>query len=247
MSSLQMYDPQPKDAPVRLPRRMSKRVVPSFIGESGQVLNLLMHRGAGGVVKDYSGEGNHGDIHGAKWADEYSASWALEFDGVDDYVNYPPTNIGEKASYTVAGWFKTDTGENNNWGWGESCNGSAPFFIIYYADTTVSPVPGVRVNYSGVSGPEIDTGTSVADGKWHHVVLVQRASDDRELFIDGSSVATDTTSISTFSVTDGWIGGEASYGQYFNGKIDDVRIYDRALTESEIKAHYEATKVLYGA
>jgi len=100
------YEPQPVNAPLRHPRRFPKRVVPSYIGEPEQVLNLLVYKGAGGVVKDYSGQGNRGEIHGAKWTDEYSPSWALNFDGENDYVDV--TGIKEMTEITVLGWAKTD-------------------------------------------------------------------------------------------------------------------------------------------
>jgi len=48
MNSSSWYNPAPADAPLRYPGRIPERTVPSYIGRSGQVLNLLMHEGRQG-------------------------------------------------------------------------------------------------------------------------------------------------------------------------------------------------------
>jgi len=82
-----MYDPEPKFQPRVQPRVQPKVAVPSYLKESGQVGNWLFYSGAGNRLFDFSGRGNHGKIHGAKWTDEGLASWALSLDGEDDYVD----------------------------------------------------------------------------------------------------------------------------------------------------------------
>jgi len=104
------FSPQPKVAPVSLPRRMPKRIVPSYIGEANQVLNLLMHRGSGDVARDYSGEGNHGTIHGAEWIDEYSALWVLDFVSADaNYVEVPhDDSLYPSGKVSILAWVRPE-------------------------------------------------------------------------------------------------------------------------------------------
>ena len=155
----------------------------------------------------------------------------LSFDGSDDYISYPCTNISEGTEYTVEAWFKNDVGSPLSLAWGESNNGSRPYNLLYYGDTYFSSTPEIRWNIDSLTQLRLDAPSS----GWHHVAIVQRATNDRELFLDGISVVSDATSISSFSVTHGWIGGETGYGQYSNCDKSDIRIWDIARTQTEIQ------------
>jgi hypothetical protein len=96
---LSWFNPPPFDAPLKYPRQIPKGVADSFIGEPRQVLNLLCYDGAGDVAKDFSPYGNHGRFYNAAWVDG-AFGWALDFNGVDSYVEVPdsPSLNLEKAS-----------------------------------------------------------------------------------------------------------------------------------------------------
>jgi len=228
----------------RIPASLPYLRIPEYIPQKGLVGFWPFFKRRGTLL-DYSGEGFDGTISGAtwRWFTEPSKP-GLSYDGTDDYVDYPPTDIGEGSSWTVCGWFKTDTGKDNNLAWAETCFGDSPYILIYYADTAQSAIPGVRLTMN--DGPGVthifDTQNNRADGEWHHVTIVQRATDDREIFVDGSSINTSTTSFPTISVTDGWMGGETGFGQYYNGDEISIWIYDRALSSAEIVNIYNKTK-----
>jgi len=78
---LSWYNPPPFDAPVRYPRRIPRALIPSLIGDPRLQLNLLFYEGAGDIVKDCSGKGNHGMMYGAIWSDEDIAGWSAYFNG----------------------------------------------------------------------------------------------------------------------------------------------------------------------
>jgi hypothetical protein len=97
-------------------------------------------------------------------------------------------------------------------------------------------------NRGSTSGAIATGDIGLNDGNWHHVVDVQRSKTDRELYVDNISRGTDTTSIGTSSLNRTTIGARrtATTGNYFNGIIDDVRVYNRALGIDEIEALYNS-------
>ena len=103
------YSPKPRQLPKRLPRRRPIKAIPSGIGDQGIVGNWLFYYLKGGNhLHDFSGEGNHGTINGASWKDG-RYGWALEFDGVDDYVDCGD-NTGEgEGAITLSAWVKADS------------------------------------------------------------------------------------------------------------------------------------------
>ena len=94
-------------------------------------------------------------------------------------------------------------------------------------------------------GPEeTDTRSArtIVDGRWHHVVLVRERGSEKgvRLYVDGkleAQAAANNQMLNENSKL--FIGGSPPAKRYFNGWIDEVAIYDRALTGGEIKAHFE--------
>lgn len=74
--------------------------------------------------------------------------------------------------------------------------------------------------------------TVVTDGNWHRIGLVWDGSH-RHLYVDGSEVALDATSLSELAGAEGGLyfgaGSNLSPGTFFSGMIDDIRIYNRAV------------------
>ena len=89
------------------------------------------------------------------------------------------------------------------------------------------------------AGSTIVFGPTAETDRWHHLVGVGD-SDSARLYIDGSLVATSTGGVSNINVPGAnfRIGYENTRPSYFNGTIDEVRIYNRALTADEIREHY---------
>jgi hypothetical protein len=89
----------------------------------------------------------------------------------------------------------------------------------------------------------IATGTNGNDGAWHHVCSVNASATSHTMYLDGAFVATDTSNV-PFPVThNGRIGDLAGqYGEldFYNGLVDDLRIYNRALSAAEVGELYSA-------
>ena len=206
-----------------------------------------LDEGTGKTAIDNSGYGHHGTIYGDPlWVDGYDLG-ALQFDG-DDRVEMPGTSAADgfaalDGEVTWTAWFKTP-GED------------ATQTLLALGPAGAAHVQGnrsVNVEPSGVimiRGNSVDplmdvssTGT-VNDDQWHHVAVTiafesNGVNDGMKVYIDGDLGAgyeVDDIDINQYSNVAGdfifTIGDRG--GSPFIGLIDDVRIYDRVLTQDEI-------------
>jgi M6 family metalloprotease-like protein len=161
------------------------------------------------------------------------ANNALSLDGIDDYVEIPNfKGITGPASRTCMAWIKTTEPSSQIISWGSNDSG---------AKWTL------RVNENGTLRAEVAGGyiygvTNLCDGRWHHVavVLINDGSPDISeaiLFVDGqpeSSGSSAAYPVNTAFAENVKIGVNLTGSVFFQGLIDDISIYDRALTETEI-------------
>jgi len=236
------YDPAPKLQPKRWPREQPKITVPSFVGESGQVLNMLMCQGAGDVARDYSGRGNHGTISGASWVDG-PYGWALKFvDAESDYVDVADFSWGYSDSFSIGFWMKHDLPSGTatgimgkpNWEWEFYWDGTHVDFRYY--DT------------GGFETLKLNNLLTGGGGEWHQVfVTYNGGTHEGKAYVDGSDTGVSDTSGGDHVDRAMAMRVGESYEGYYNGLILLVRVYDgRVLTESKIKSDFEATKQLFG-
>jgi len=188
---------------------------------------------------DRSGQGNNGTIHGAKPAIG-KVGQALEFDGINDYVdcgNGPSLDITD--AITVEAWVKSDTNKNGrivskhgggSYGWMLSQRGSD---IEWRISTTGSDWNG------GFTSP-----SSFKINAWYHIAATYDGSYMR-VYIDGvedtgGDFPVDLTGSINIAPASTQIGRCELGGDIFSGVIDEVRIYNRALSAEEIAEHYRA-------
>jgi hypothetical protein len=188
-------------------------------------------------VYDRSGQGNHGYFSGgatntAKVGGKVGQ--ALRFDGVDDSVDIssitglePPSG---STSFTWAYWIQTKTVSSSNpIGW-------SPwrFCTVQYSGDNI----GCTVASNIITG--VVSTSAVNDGAWHHVVYTHSSANVQNLYVDGRLEDTSTESLDTTAAQEFTI-GYRPYGTSFPGALDDVRIYNRALSASEVSDLYTAT------
>ena len=189
-----------------------------------------------GNANDESGNGNDGEVKSeVSLTSDRSGNQdsAYLFSG-NGQIDLDTKNIDFSSNFIVSLWIKTNK-ETVNEGFGifsqwEEESG----FTIGYTSGKVA-FAGYKVeSYLNKSQLKVD------DDKWHQIV-VQREGNQGELYIDGKLDQSATIGYQDWSWPEYAIGAWGPRGdRRFFGKIDDIRIYNRALSESEVAALYAA-------
>ncbi len=201
--------------------------------------------GTGTIAYDLSGNGNNGTLYNFNWT--ATSGWvdgkvgkALSFDGVDDYVALPNSSVlNPSNAITVIAWVKSSNSSYYPGWWQVVSNynayilGTSGYNNINMCFITVKPSQGSwgYGNCSNIPDP----------ANWHFFAGLDDGSQER-FYVDG--VFKNSISWSG-SINNGGglhLGHRECCAEYFGGLIDEVRIYNRALSDNEIKALYEATR-----
>ena len=213
---------------------------PASCMDYGLVGNWDMDEGGGSVINDNSGNNNHGTLtNGPKWTQGKSGS-ALQFDGKDDYVSVASNtnlNMGANQDFTIETWIKYSNNPSYHIVAGKYCD------IItagYWLDVQGN---NIRLRVSDAGGNYVDTITTAQynDNKWHHVMAIADRDGLAYIYIDGNQVKSNDISSENGDTGTGAFSIGRPYDRnyaYFNGQIDELRIYNRALSEAEVRYHY---------
>jgi hypothetical protein len=171
----------------------------------------------------------------ADWVDWLLGS-CLAFDGIDDYVLIDGyKGLRGWDSRTCSAWIKTESVSGEIICWGDISSVGTKW--VFRVDES----GGLRVE---VKGGYIIGSTDLTDNVWHHVAAVLENDgspnvDEVRLFVDGeediiSAVA--SQAVKTNNSVDVRIGSFTTEVRFFNGLVDEVRIYERALSTEEVSA-----------
>ena len=195
-----------------------------------------LNEGSGNIAHDSSGNGNDGTISEAAWVDNGGCGQALSFDGRDDYVEISYTELNHpEDQITVSLWFKTDEFNDHDLvsthhygGYGIEFDEALTWNVnIEGAGYTSIHIPQ---EYISLNTWYFVTGTY--DGNALSIYLNGVLKD--ELVITGKIHYAHDNSVIVGADASSGTGTESQYG-YFKGYIDEVRIYNYALTQSEIQ------------
>jgi len=190
----------------------------------------------GAVAHDSSGNGNNGTVSGAAWSASGKINGCLNFNGTNSYVQ-----IGNQLSndFSISFWVKTtQTGGTGQWYDGAGLlDGDFPGL----ANDFGTALCGGKFAF-GVGNPDttILSSTPISDGAWHHCVATrQQASGAINVYVDGRWQQTGVGNTNSLNASAHlFFGAIASGGGYFNGSLDDIQIYARALGSNEVTALY---------
>lgn len=195
--------------------------------DEGLVAHWLFDEGAGNILHDRSGNGNHGTVKGAKWV-KNGAVYALQFDGIDDEVDCgagPSLDLRQNVSITA--W-------------------------VYAHPITVRHEPGIAgklfgsyiiTQYHGdvwsyISGGGNNVRAPLKFGRWCHIVSTYDGKVLR-LYMDGKPAVSRPLKSGIDSGGNFFIGRRPEIQGdncivHFHGQITDVRLYNRALSAAEV-------------
>lgn len=197
--------------------------------------------GTGSTALDSSIYGNDGAISGAQWTTAGYYNGALDFDGTSDKVNVGPV-IAAGSQITIAAWVKADSflpfSSDNRilskaLGSGEQDH--------YWMLSTITNNGDVRLRFrlktNGVTTTLKGSSEALATGQWYHVAAVYDGTEMKLYKNANLDIATISKSgnIDNGSNVDLLIGSNYSDYAEWDGLIDDVRVYNTALTQSEIQ------------
>lgn len=214
------------------------------------VAHWTFDEGAGLTAYDSAGD-NDGTIYGATWTTG-KIGGALSFNGTNNYVDVPDDpslRFDQYDSFSIAFWAKPVVDGYVISKMRASGLGIFGYLAAYYKSADIF---GYVVEESGCSSVSIYSNT-VPPGSWYHVAAVYD-NGDMKLYLNGQLADTGTFTDDTGTTTpdgDLCIGARAYDGirdGYFNGSIDDVRIYNNALSQAEVAALVPepATLILLG-
>ncbi|UVS81642.1 LamG-like jellyroll fold domain-containing protein [Actinokineospora sp. UTMC 2448] len=196
------------------------------------VASYNFDEGAGSVLGDRSGNANHGAVAGAAWVAGRTGG-ALSFDGVDDMVTVADTPaLRATTALTVSAWVRPTGGAD--WRTVVMKERAGGLSYALYSDNAA----GRPAGYGRVGAVDVAvTGPSaLPTATWTHLAMTYDGSALR-LYVDGVLVSTEIIGGSLATSTGALrLGGNAVWGEYFVGAMDDVRVYNRTLTAAEIAA-----------
>ncbi len=204
----------------------------------GLVGHWKLDEGTGSAVQDASGHGHHATLAGSFRRAAGRLGLAVELDGTSAAEAPHAESLSPGASaWTVAAWVKKTDG-----GMGTVAFKDNGIFGEYYY---LAVSTRARFSISTGSRDLSALGTrDINDGKWHHVAGVRTAPQALQVYVDGvlEGTAADprptSPAIGATSPFRIGVGTVLPGVGYFKGSLDDVRIYNRALSADEIKALY---------
>jgi hypothetical protein len=235
---------QPGGAAMRYPILISIILLLTALiakADDSLVLYLPFDEVDGQIVRDVSRYGNDGELKGGAELVDGRIGKAVSLNGVDAYVEVLDNDIFAGTVVTLEAWFRTESSENFPIIWKEKTAGGGSYWVRVEPpnnrirclfrdkqDTVAIPVAGSPYN----------------DGDWHHMAATLGDNVAR-LYIDGNLENEVASNVGEFdSVMNMGIGVRYldNLDTFSEGSIDEVRVWNRALSQDEIKANMNKGK-----
>jgi prepilin-type N-terminal cleavage/methylation domain-containing protein len=203
---------------------------PLDYGDPSLVGLWTFDEGTGSTAYDQSGNGNNGSWSGItnQWIAGKVGAFALSFSGT------PAMSISGIGSLpmTLSAWHqRNDAVENADWRDVLAASGNY-HYLIFQSGTDVAGIFNAGFYSFGYTEPN--------DGQWHLYTVVYNSASSQTLYVDGNYVSTISSGLNPTTYPIVYVGGWG--GGYNVASLDDVRIYSRALSASEIQAMYNGGK-----
>jgi hypothetical protein len=190
---------------------------------------------------DLSGTGNHGRVANATWNAGGRVGGCLLFNGANSLVQITNPLAND---FSIAFWVRTtQTGGTPQWYHGRGLvEGDAPGVGNDFGTALV----GNKFGF-GVGNPDatIVSTSAINDGQWHHCVATREfATGTLKVYVDGNLQATGLGGRNSLTTSPRLLfGAVSSGGGYFSGSLDDVKLFRRTLSDTEVAALSQAQQI----
>ncbi|WP_460605663.1 LamG-like jellyroll fold domain-containing protein [Jatrophihabitans fulvus] len=199
-------------------------------GQQAPVASYELDEGSGTVAHDDAGDHDATVTGDPSWVPGHAGT-ALQLDGSTQSAQTQGTVVDTSGNFSVGAWVKLDSTGHFATAVGEDGNGASAFFLQYsQADN--------RFAFSTVGGRALSD-TAPETGRWYHLVGVHDASAGTyTLYVDGKAQQQVHQQCIGDSATGPLTIGRGQYGgnpaDYWPGALDDVRVWNRALSASDV-------------
>jgi hypothetical protein len=175
---------------------------------------------------------NDGTINGATTGltganQTYTTNEAYSFDGSEDYVSIG-TISSLSSGFSVAAWALFE----GTSGWDDVISHDSSIAVEIRKEQSTTNIQFLS------NGQNLTASSAITTGSWVHLVAVDDGSN-RQIYIDGTQEASDANGGHTFGTVNWAIGRRENFGDFYHaGDIDDVRLYDKALSSTEVSNLY---------
>ena len=217
-----------------------KEIVVEAVGDVNLAHGLVAHYEFEGNANDSSGNGNHGVEYGGVGYVDGVIGQAGSFDGVDDYIKIPFESIDNEI--TISTWIKVENKNQCPSGYGASIIANSPDDGVGYNHTLqlcngfLKPIGFLEHTLE----QNFNTSVNINNSTWIHILYIIKKSENIKLYVDGK--------LKQIFPSGNFINNNEGYltiadirperGLLYQGKIDDLRIYNRPLNASEIEELY---------
>ena len=217
---------------------------------NGLVLNLdagvsSSYPGTGTTWTDLSGRGNNGTlVNGPTYNSANGGS--IVFDGTNDYVGLPANTLAfGTGQFSIEAWVYASSFVTNSHIFSSQSSNLSGFINIGY---NVTPYTGFLVSDFNGSTRIITTNNNVVSlNTWYHVVGLRNSSNQYVMYVNGVASTTNNTSTTSLTAADPRIGvNPATNSEIWNGRISNLKLYNRALTATEVTQNFNALRGRYG-
>ncbi len=226
-------------------------VIPSYVPTNG----LVGWWPFNGNANDLSINANNGTVNGATLtADRYgNANKAYSFDGISNYINVTNNSSLNPNSITISGWVNSNADASDvqsgvkaivtKWYQQINCNNLGDNYSVQLSFlNNQSVLVGATNSNNSINNSISSQSNLIGLNIWRHFVFIHDSNNGQKLYVDGSSInSNNITGNLCFTLNNLLFGADNFNGniwRFFNGTIDDIGIWNRALTPCEVKKLY---------
>jgi hypothetical protein len=217
--------------------------VNSCLAIDGLVGAWLFDTGSGDTAIDSSGNGHDGELVGnATWEDDGKFGSAISCDGTEAYVMVPDhEDLEFDGDFSIACWIQNEEPPSNHSSFvtkgydkpGGGGGGDArPWYLVYYL---TSGTVDMFLRDTGGTNSRASGTTPVNDGEWHHIVAMKDGNKVR-IYVDGEEDASADAVDAVYGENEQPLVFMVHHHRWINGMIDEVAIFNKALSEAEISS-----------